>query len=82
MKFYSYRETEPHGTDALPVAYYNVDEHHPRYEMIHHWHKEYEINNIFQFIIEAGNRMSCAQRKECRHRRYDKRKNNTVHKHL
>ena len=43
MKFYSYRETEPHVTENLPVAYYKVDENHPRYEMIHHWHKEYEI---------------------------------------
>lgn len=43
MRFYSYRETKAHGTGQLPVDYYNVDEHHPRYEMIHHWHKEYEI---------------------------------------
>ncbi|MBE6762454.1 MAG: AraC family transcriptional regulator [Ruminococcaceae bacterium] len=43
MKYYSYREAQPHGTEHLPIDYYNVDEHHPRYEMIHHWHKEYEI---------------------------------------
>lgn len=43
MKYYSYRETEPHGSEHLPIDYYNVDEHHPRYEMMHHWHKEYEI---------------------------------------
>lgn len=43
MKFYSYRENETHGTDSLPVAYYKVDKQHPRYEMIHHWHNEYEI---------------------------------------
>lgn len=43
MKYYSYRETQPHGTEHLPIDYYNVDEHHPRYEMMHHWHKEYEI---------------------------------------
>ena len=43
MKFYSYRENKTPGTEQLPVDYYNVDEHHPRYKMIHHWHKEYEI---------------------------------------
>ena len=43
MKYYSYRETEPHGSEHLPIDYYNVDKHHPRYEMMHHWHKEYEI---------------------------------------
>ena len=43
MKYYSYREAELHGTEHLPIDYYNVDEHHPRYEMMHHWHKEYEI---------------------------------------
>ncbi len=43
MKFYTYRETMPHGTPDLPIDYYYVDEHHPRYQMIHHWHKEYEI---------------------------------------
>ena len=43
MKYYSYRETQPHGSEHLPIDYYHVDEHHPRYEMMHHWHKEYEI---------------------------------------
>lgn len=43
MRFYTYRETEEHSTNALPVAYYKVDERHPRYEMRHHWHKEYEL---------------------------------------
>ncbi|MBO5106471.1 MAG: helix-turn-helix transcriptional regulator [Clostridia bacterium] len=43
MKYYSYRENKHHGSEHLPIDYYNVDEHHPRYEMIHHWHKEYEI---------------------------------------
>ncbi len=43
MKYYSYRETQPHGTEHLPIDYYNVDINHPRYEMMHHWHKEYEI---------------------------------------
>ena len=64
MKFYSYRETEPHGTDALPVAYYNVDEHHPRYEMIHHWHKEYEIifvnSGWLELTLDADTLFLCA----------------------
>lgn len=43
MRYYTYREHEEHRTDRLPVAYYCVDAHHPRYEMTHHWHKEFEI---------------------------------------
>lgn len=43
MRYYSYRENEEHRTNRLPVAYYLVNEHHPRYEMTHHWHKEFEI---------------------------------------
>lgn len=57
MKYYSYRETKPHGTEHLPIDYYSVDEHHPRYEMMHHWHKEYEIifvnNGWLELTLDA-----------------------------
>lgn len=43
MKFYEYREDVKHKTDKFPVAYYRVDSSHPRYEMMHHWHPEFEI---------------------------------------
>ncbi len=43
MRYYSYRENEEHRTNRLPIAYYLVNEYHPRYEMTHHWHKEFEI---------------------------------------
>lgn len=43
MKYYSYRESAEHRTGGLPAAFYQVDAHHPRYEMMHHWHREYEL---------------------------------------
>lgn len=46
MNYYSYREAQPHNTGGLPIAYYPVDEQHPKYEMIHHWHKEYEFIRV------------------------------------
>lgn len=46
MAFYSYRETKQHTINGLPVAYYNVNSHHPRYEMMHHWHSEYELLRV------------------------------------
>lgn len=46
MKYYSYKEEIVHKTENFPVAYYCVDRRHPRYEMIHHWHNEYELIHI------------------------------------
>ncbi len=38
-----YRETQERGTFDFPLEYHYVDENHPRYEMMYHWHSEYEI---------------------------------------
>lgn len=43
MAFYQFKETISHKTENFPVAYYSVDLNHPRYEMRHHWHPEYEL---------------------------------------
>lgn len=43
MIFHLCRETVSHKTDQFPMAYYSVDESHPRYQMMHHWHPETEI---------------------------------------
>ncbi len=48
MKYYSYREIRDHFTGGLPLAYYPVDLHSPRYEMMYHWHKEYELIHIIE----------------------------------
>ncbi len=43
MNSLSYFEAKSHGTLDYPLAYYYVDERHPRYEMPFHWHREMEI---------------------------------------
>lgn len=43
MKYYAYRESAEHRTNGLPIAFYQVEDRHPRYEMMHHWHREYEL---------------------------------------
>ena len=48
MQSKGYRETEERGTADFPLEYYYVDETHPRYEMMYHWHSEYEIIYILE----------------------------------
>ena len=42
-----------HGSFGFPIAYYAVDESHPRYTMILHWHPEYEILRVKQGELEV-----------------------------
>lgn len=42
----SLREQIEHGTNVLPFAYYYVDNTHPRYRMVLHWHEECEFCKI------------------------------------
>lgn len=53
MHFFSYNEKKQHGSPEFPVAYYYVDEEHPRYNMPFHFHKEWEIIHILRgnFLI-------------------------------
>ncbi len=46
MKYQDYKESVARGTFDFPIAYYAVDSTHPRYEMILHWHPEYEIIHV------------------------------------
>ncbi len=41
-----YREIKERGTKDFPLEYHYVDEIHPRYEMMYHWHSEFEIIHI------------------------------------
>lgn len=41
-----YKENINHGTFDFPTEYYHVDKNHPRYEMMYHWHPEFEIIRI------------------------------------
>ncbi len=43
MNFYNQKEKITHKTNEFPLAYYRVDSMHPRYVMLHHWHREFEI---------------------------------------
>ncbi|MBQ7838896.1 MAG: AraC family transcriptional regulator [Lachnospiraceae bacterium] len=46
MHYLDYNEKTTHGTQDFPLAFYRVDQEHPRYEMPFHWHKETEIIRI------------------------------------
>lgn len=43
MIFHLCKEDIAHKTEQFPMAFYSVDETHPRYQMIHHWHPETEL---------------------------------------
>ena len=46
MHYLDYNEQIQHRTGDFPMAYYFVDERHPRYHMPMHWHRETEIIRI------------------------------------
>ncbi len=46
MHYLDYNEQRQHCTGDFPLAYYPVDEHHPRYRMPMHWHREAELIRI------------------------------------
>lgn len=48
MIFHLCRETISHKTEQFPMAFYSVDETHPRYQMMHHWHPETELLAVRQ----------------------------------
>ena len=46
MHYLDYNEKINHGTPGFPIAYYHVNERHPRYNMPFHWHREMELIRI------------------------------------
>ena len=46
MHYLDYNEKIEHGTPDFPIAFYHVDEHHSRYNMPFHWHKEMELIQV------------------------------------
>lgn len=48
MKYLDYKESRTHGSFEFPFAFYNVTSTHPRYQMIHHWHPEFELIRILK----------------------------------
>ena len=41
-----YNELVFHGTEDFPFGVYHLDKPHPRYEMTHHWHDNFEIVQV------------------------------------
>lgn len=41
-----YNELVFHGTEDFPFGVYHLDKPHPRYEMTHHWHDNFEIIQV------------------------------------
>lgn len=65
MKYFEFKENIVHGSAKFPFAYYFVNNYHPRYHMIMHWHNECELIriisgtfnikiNMSSYIAEAG----------------------------
>ncbi|HIR58362.1 MAG TPA: helix-turn-helix transcriptional regulator [Candidatus Gallacutalibacter pullicola] len=48
MQVFRFQESKSRGTAEFPIAYYYIDETHPRYQMPCHWHTECEIVHIRQ----------------------------------
>ena len=48
MHYLDYNELQQHGTEDFPFAFYQIDEHHPRYNMPFHWHREIELILIYE----------------------------------
>ncbi len=46
MKYSELIEKKRHGTPYFPVEYYYLNREHPRYVMVPHWHKEFEIIRV------------------------------------
>lgn len=46
MQYSELIEKRKHGTPDFPVEYYYIDKTHPRYVMVAHWHKEFEIIRV------------------------------------
>ena len=43
-----FHEQKQHGTIEFPAEYYYITQEHPRYHMVFHWHKEWEIIRILK----------------------------------
>ena len=43
-----YNELLQRGTYELPIELYPINSNHPKYEMAHHWHNEFEIIHIIK----------------------------------
>ena len=49
----SYNELLQRGTMDFPMELYEINEHHPRYEMVSHWHTELEMIRIIDGTLNV-----------------------------
>lgn len=49
-----YKEKRVHGTQDFPVELYITNHDHPRYEMVCHWHIEYEILRVVKGTLHLS----------------------------
>jgi len=63
MRYIDYNEPIQHGTPEQPIAWYHVDEKHPRYHMAIHWHLDYEIVRVLSgsLTLSIDNARVCAR---------------------
>ena len=63
MHLLEFKERKEHGSIGFPVELYPVDEYHPQFVMVHHWHLEYEIIRVlsgtFHYVIEQEEANAC-----------------------
>ena len=52
MHYLDYNEQIQHRTGDFPLAYYPVDQRHPRYRMPMHWHREAELIRIREGALD------------------------------
>jgi transcriptional regulator, AraC family len=54
MRREGYNEVKQRGRFDFPVEFYHVDYRHPRFNMPHHWHIEYEIIRIQKGVFHIN----------------------------
>lgn len=60
----AYNEIEQRGTDDFPFAFFRVDKDHSRYNMVSHWHTEFELVRIVEgeFHITLNSKLYIAKK--------------------
>ncbi|MBE6553076.1 MAG: helix-turn-helix domain-containing protein [Ruminococcaceae bacterium] len=60
----AYNEIEQRGTDDFPFAFFSVDKDHSRYNMVPHWHTEFELVRIVdgEFHITLNDKQYIAKK--------------------
>ncbi|MBR2473899.1 MAG: helix-turn-helix transcriptional regulator [Clostridia bacterium] len=60
----AYNEIEQRGTDDFPFAFFCIDKDHSRYNMVPHWHTEFELIRIVEgeFHITLNSKLYIAKK--------------------